>query len=430
MNADLKRIRTAAETDVLQRFAGIEDSLPGNAATHADRRTRMALFEREGLPHRRVEQWKYTDLRTLVRQIAPMAEAAGSVETPAPLLDGAHQVVIVDGELAAGQDGLPEGVSLTPLMEAVSSERVSLAGPATPDRAIDALNAAFVRDGYVLSIADGVTVDTPLELVFLRSQGATLAHARAHVMVGEGAEATILERHLSGDGEGTQSSTVTKYQVGEGAELSVLRMQNEGDEAVHLGEITLDLSARAQAKLLHVVAGGRIARTETRAVFSGEEARFDVAGITMVAGRQHSDLTLYVDHIVPHCESSETFKAVIDDAAKAIFQGKIVVAPHAQKTDAQMAVNSLLLSETADMVAKPELEIFADDVTCAHGATCGDIDEDLMFYLLARGIAPKEARKLLLQAFLAEGADLFEGHAFQALAFDAIEAWLAAHAAR
>jgi Fe-S cluster assembly protein SufD len=133
---------------------------------------------------------------------------------------------------------------------------------------------------------------------------------------------------------------------------------------------------------------------------------------------------------VPNCDSTESFKAVIDDAAKAIFQGKIVVAQDAQKTDAQMAINSLLLSETADMVAKPELEIFADDVTCAHGATCGDIDEDLMFYLLARGIGPKDARKLLLQAFLSEGADLFDGHAFQELAFDAIETWLAAHAAR
>ena len=430
MNADLKRIRTSAETDVLQRFADIEDSLPGSAAIHADRRTRMALFERDGLPHRRVEQWKYTDLRTLVRQIAPIAGTAGAVETPTALLEGAHQIVMVDGALTTGQEGLPEGVSLTPLMEAVSAGDVSLAGAATPDRAIDALNAAFVRDGYVLSIADDATVKTPLELLFLRSAGATLAHARAHVMVGAGAKTTILERHVSGDGDATQSSTVTKYQVGEGAEMSVLRMQNEGDEAIHLGEITLDIAARAQAKLLHVMAGGRIARTETRAAFSGEESHFDVAGITMVADRQHSDLTLYVDHIVPNCESSETFKAVIDDAAKAIFQGKIVVAQHAQKTDAQMAINSLLLSETADMVAKPELEIFADDVTCAHGATCGDIDEDLMFYLLARGIGPKDARKLLLQAFLSEGADLFEGHAFQTLAFDAIETWLAAHAAR
>jgi Fe-S cluster assembly protein SufD len=430
MNADLKRIRTAAETAVLESFADVEDTLPGNAAIHADRRTRIALFEREGLPHRRVEAWKYTDLRTLVREIAPLADSAGAADVPAPLLEGAVQIVVVDGFLQSSPSDLPEGVSLASLMDALGQGTASLAGADTPDRAIDALNAAFVRDGYALSIADNATIETPLELVFMRSTGGAMSHARAHVAVGKGADVTIVERHISPDGQASQSSAVTNYAVGEGASLALLRTQNEGNEAVHLGEIALDLAAKSQTKLLHLVAGAKLARTETRAVFAGEEARFDVAGITMVADRQHSDSTLYVDHLVPHCDSTETFKAVIDDAAKAIFQGKIVVAQDAQKVDAQMAINSLLLSETADMVAKPELEIFADDVSCAHGATCGDIDEDLMFYLLARGIGPKEARKLLLQAFLSEGAEIFEDHPFEQLAFDAIEAWLAAHAAR
>ncbi|MFK7791530.1 MAG: Fe-S cluster assembly protein SufD [Devosiaceae bacterium] len=429
MNADLKRIRTAAETAVIESFASAEEALPGNAAVHADRRQRMALFERDGLPHRRVEEWKYTDLRTLVRDIMPTAQEAGQVDVPAPMLEGALQIIMVDGFMASSAD-LPNGVTLTPLMDALADGQASLAGGNTPDRAIDALNAAFVRDGYALTFAKGADVSTPLELVFMRSNSSAIGHARAQISVGEGAKATIIERHISADDVGTQSSMVTNYAVGEGAELSVLRTQNEGNEAVHLGELTLDLAAKSQARLLHLVAGAKVARTETRVIFAGEEARLDVAGITMVADRQHSDTTLYVDHLVPHCDSTETFKAVIDDAAKAIFQGKIVVAQDAQKVDAQMAINSLLLSETADMVAKPELEIFADDVSCAHGATCGDIDEDLMFYLLARGIAPNDARKLLLQAFLSEGADLFEGHPFEQLAFDAIEAWLSAHAAR
>lgn len=430
MNADLKRIRTAAESAVLESFADVEDTLPGNAATHADRRTRMALFEREGLPHRRMEQWKYTDLRTMVREIAPLAESAGTADAPAPLLEGAHQIVVVDGFLESGSADLPTGVTIQPLMDALVAGNTSLAGADTPERAIDALNAAFVRDGYALSVEKGVKIETPLELIFMRSGAAAMSHARAHIILGEGADVTIIERHVSPDGKACQSSAVTNYTVGDGASLSVLRTQDEGDEAVHLGELTLDLSSKSHTKLLHLVAGAKLARSETRAVFAGEEARLDVAGITMVADRQHSDTTLYVDHLVPNCDSTETFKAVIDDAAKAVFQGKIVVAQDAQKVDAQMAINTLLLSETADMVAKPELEIFADDVSCAHGATCGDIDEDLMFYLLARGIAPNQARKLLLQAFLAEGAEVFEDHPFEQLAFDAIETWLAAHAAR
>ena len=430
MNVELKRIRTAAETAVLESFLEVEETLPGNAQTHADRRMRMALFEREGLPHRRIEQWKYTDLRTLVREIAPLASAAGKTDLPAPMLDNAHQIVVIDGFVTQGDTGLPQGVTLTPLMDALADGTASLSGAETPDRAIDALNAAFVRDGYVLSIAEGISVETPIELLFLRSTDQTFSHARANIMVGEAASATIIERHISADGQPTQSSTVSSYAVGEGANLAVLRVQSEGNDAIHLGEIALDLAAKSETRLLHIVAGAKTARTETRAVFSGEGARLDVAGVTMVADRQHSDSTLYVDHLVPHCDSTETFKAVIDDAAKAIFQGKIVVAQDAQKVDAQMAVNSLLLSETADMVAKPELEIFADDVSCAHGATCGDIDEDLMFYLLARGIPVNEARKLLLQAFLSEGAEIFEDHPFEQLAFDAIETWLTTHAER
>lgn len=430
MNVELKRIRTEAETAVLERFAAVEDMLPGKAETHAARRNAIALFEREGLPHRRIEQWKYTDLRSLVRQIAPLSEKAGQVDVPAPLVDGAIQIAVIDGQLATVPGTLPDGLSITALADALASGNVDLSGEATPDTAIAALNAAFVRDGVQLSFSDGADVSTPVELVFIRSASDTMSHARAEITLGEGSKATLIERHISPDGVESQTSAVSRYQTAAGSELSILRVQSEGDAATHLGEIALNLAEKSETKLLHLVAGAKLARVETRAVFAGEDARFDLAGITMIAGRQHSDLTLYVDHLVPNCESTETFKTVIDDAAKAVFQGKIVVAQDAQKVDAQMAINTLLLSETADMVAKPELEIFADDVSCAHGATCGDIDEDLMFYLLARGIEPSQARKLLVQAFLSEGVELFEGHAFEDVAFHAIEAWLSDHANR
>ena len=430
MNVALNRIRTAAETAVLESFVDIEAGLPGTPEAHADRRRRMALFERVGLPTRRIEAWKYTDLRTLVRDLAPLSETVGDAQRPEARIDGAHQIVMIDGIVSAGQSDLPAGVTLTPFAEALAEGALTLKGEDHPDRTIDAWNAAFVRDGYALKIDEGTTLETPLELVFLRSGSASQAHARVAVTIGKDARATITERHLSPDTVATQSSAVTSYTLGEGATLDLLRLQKEGNEALHLGEVSIDLAANAEAKLLHLVAGAKVMRTDTRATFSGEGARFDVAGISMTADRQHADLTLYVDHLVPHCESTETFKSVIDDAAKGIFQGKIVVAPDAQKTDAQMAVNTLLLSETADMVAKPELEIFADDVSCAHGATCGDIDEDLMFYLLARGIPTNQARKLLLQAFLSEGAQIFEDHPFEEIAFAEVETWLEAHAAR
>lgn len=430
MNVELKRIRTEAETAVLERFAAVEDTLPGKAETHAVRRNSIALFEREGLPHRRMEQWKYTDLRSMMREIAPLAEEAGTADVPAPLVEGAVQIVIIDGHLGSLPADLPEGLTVNPLGVALADGSADISGEVTADTAIQALNAAFVRDGLVLNFADNADVLTPIELVFLRSGDATMSHARAHIAFGESSKATIIERHISPDGTASQSSAVTRYTTSRGTELSILRVQSEGNSATHLGDIALNLAETSETKLLHLVAGAKLARVETRAVFAGENARLDVAGVTMIAERQHSDLTLYVDHLVPNCESTETFKTVIDDAAKAVFQGKIVVAQDAQKVDAQMAINTLLLSETADMVAKPELEIFADDVSCAHGATCGDIDEDLMFYLLARGIEPSQARKLLVQAFLSEGVELFEGHAFEEIAFKAIEAWLTDHANR
>ncbi|MEM6712903.1 MAG: Fe-S cluster assembly protein SufD [Pseudomonadota bacterium] len=434
MNVALNRVRTAAETDIIEGFRALEDTLPGGPSVHDDRRRRMALFEREGLPHRRIEAFKYTDLRSFMRELPPLADApdesveADGVDVPLPLLENAHQIVMVDGFVISGTENLPVGVKVIPFADALDSGAIKLSGDDHPSSAVEAFNAAFARDGFALTFEG--TVETPLELVFQRSSAATQSHARVAVALSEDARAKIIERHISPDGVEAQSTVATRYTAGKGAKLDAMRIQKDGDAAYHLGEIALDIGEDAEVKLLHIVSGARMMRCETRARFVGENARFDVAGISMTADRQHADLTLYVDHLVPNCESTETFKSVIDDHAKAIFQGKIVVAPDAQKTDAQMAVDSLLLSDRADMIAKPELEIFADDVSCAHGATCGDIDEELMFYLLARGVPPEGARKLLLQAFLSEGAELFEDHAFEDIAFAEVEAWLSADVAR
>ena len=235
MNVELKRIRTEAETAVLEAFVDAQDTLPGKAETMAERRRRMALFERDGLPHRRIEAWKYTDLRTLMRAVAPLAEAPTPVDAPKALLDGAAQIVIADGHLVRA-DNLPQGVSLQPLRTALAEGTVSLGGADTPDRAIDALNAAFVRDGVVLSVTGDAAIGTPLELVFLRGDTETMSHARVEVALADGASARIIERHVSPDGVASQSSAVTRYTLGQGATLDVLRFQMEGDAAAHLGE--------------------------------------------------------------------------------------------------------------------------------------------------------------------------------------------------
>jgi Fe-S cluster assembly protein SufD len=201
---------------------------------------------------------------------------------------------------------------------------------------------------------------------------------------------------------------VTDVVIGAKAALSHIKLQREGEGTYHLGTWRVTLAADARYGAFQFSTGAALARNQIYALFQGEGSSVNISGAFLMRGRQHCDTTLLVEHLVPRCSSRELFKMVLDDEARGVFQGKIIVAPGAQKTDGKQMAQALLLSETAEFDSKPELEIFADDVVCGHGSTSGQIDEDLLFYLKARGIPDAEARALLIQAFVGEAFELIE----------------------
>ncbi|QFU16366.1 Fe-S cluster assembly protein SufD [Microvirga thermotolerans] len=434
--AEIALMKTPAETGLAQAFESAKALLPGDTESRAKA---FEVFSRNGLPHRRVEEFKYTDLRALMREAAPFAKKPSAEEARAALAGArafagvaALEVPFVNGHFvreAVSFETLPEGVEIVPLAEALASGHDWLAHlspiPWAAENPVYQLNTSFMADGVMLRIAG--PVEMPVHLRFVTASEAGVATAtRVLVLVENGASATILESHESNDGAGHQPNDVVELIAGDETNVRHVRLNAEGDRALALSTLAAKLGAEAQFTSVNLTVGAAVSRHQVFARFDGENARAQINGATMVKGRQHADSTLVVEHGAPHCESRELFKTVVDDEATGVFQGKIIVPHHAQKTDGRMMSAALLLGEGAVMNNKPELEIFADDVQCAHGATCGQLDEDLLFYLMARGLPKKEAESLLIQAFLGEAVEFVDNDAAREALAGTVEEWLRA----
>lgn len=437
MNAEIRPIRTPAEQALIAELGG----LPAGTDRLADlRRAAARSFEEHGLPHRRVEEWKYTDLRTLMRDAVPVAGGAAVAEADARARAlrevDARRIVVANGSVVpelSDLAGLEEGLTVTTLAAAIASgdEVLSRVGGILPGRydAALALNTALARDGVVLIVAPGAVLERPIHVAHVfAGDAAAASYARSLVVVGAGAKLTYVESFEGPEAVAYQANSVTEFVVGDEAHLDVVRLQQDGGSAFHLSTILFDVGRHAQVHAFTFATGASVARTSLYATLSGDASHVGFNGATLLKGRQHSDSTLFVDHQVPGCESRELFKTVLDDSSRGVFQGKIVVRQAAQKTDGRMMSRALLLGEDAEMDNKPELEIFADDVACGHGATCGDIDEELLFYLRARGIPLKEAQSLLVQAFVGEAIETVEHDGLREALVERAEAWLKARA--
>lgn len=402
-NSPVIQMRSAAETALIERFGREKASLPGAMAA------RMEAFERfaaKGLPTRRVESYHYTDLRNLMRGFAP--PFAGNSIGIKPPADIAPRIRFFNGVLLDVL-ALPEGVSCEPLAAALEAGNVTLGAAmgAASDVVVD-LNTALVREGVVIRVAPGRTIAPMIEIeaIDLISPGAAIsAMPRVIVELGEGASLRLLETLKGSPGIAYQVISMLEIRLGRGAKAEHIRLNQAGDKAIVLSNLAVALAEEAEFSTLGVNLGAEMSRHQIFLNYQGENAKASLRGANMLRGSQHHDTTLVVDHAVPHGVSRELFKSVLDGAAQGVFQGKIIVRQYAQKTDGQMASNALLLSDEAGMSNKPELEIFADDVVCAHGATCGALDENQLFYLQARGIPKKEAEALLVEAFVAEALD-------------------------
>jgi Fe-S cluster assembly protein SufD len=442
--ADVKVIKTAAETALAQAYAAARERLPGDDAVASQREAAFALFAKEGLPHRRIEEWKYTDLRALMREAKPLASppdaaAKAQAKTAAAFLGDVEtrRLVFIDGafvpdlsDLAALEPGLAVGSLADALTEGDPAVLAHVGKLAPKGDLAVALNTAFMGDGAVIRIAPGATIERPLHLCFVASQKPAASFVRSLVVAAPGARAMLIESHEGPSGSDYQVNAALELVVGDGAHVDHVKVIAEGTEALHVSTLAAAVGAKARFNTFTFTMGGAVVRNQIFLNFDGEDTVAGIRGATLIRGDQHADTTLFANHVARGCQSREVFKTVLDDEAHGVFQGRIIVRRGAQKTDAKMMTQALLLSDRAEADNKPELEIFADDVQCGHGATSGALDDELKFYLMARGIPAAEAEALLIQAFLGEAIEGIEHAGLREALMDCVLGWLKARGGR
>jgi Fe-S cluster assembly protein SufD len=439
MNVALAKTETGRALS--DAFALACDRLPGAGKVAEARRQAFEAYERIGLPHRRIEDWKYTDLRVLMREVLPLAAApdAAALKRAAAALKlhaiaGVRRLVLVDGVFAPGLSetgDLEKGLGIRTLREVLEAGdaglQAQLLGQENPDTMV-ALNSAMMTDGIVIEVADGAALTQPLHIVHIAGGGTPAAmFTRSLLKLGKASSATLVESYIVAEGaKAYQVHDFLMISIGDGARLDQVRLIEDGREAFNISSASVTLGAKAHFNTFGLTSGSNVSRYQATITFAGEGSRVETNGVNLLNGRQHADSTLFLDHAVPNCQSREIFRAVVDDRGHSVFQGRIIVRPGAQKTDAKMMTRALLLSDEAEADNKPELEIFADDVTCGHGATSGALDESLLFYLQARGLPEKEAQALLIQAFVGEAIESIASDTLRELAISAAQRWLAA----
>jgi len=440
VNAEVTVIKTAAETALAQTFAQARDRLPGDDAIAARRNAAFDIFAKQGLPHRRIEEWKYTDLRALMRDAKPLASppdasAKASAKDAGRVLGDldARRLVFVDGVFVPDLSDLREleaGLVVSSLAQALTegdpvvAARLGKLAPAN-DAAV-ALNTALMGDGAVVRVASGATIERPLHFLFVASEKPAAMFTRSLVTIDQGARVMLIESHEGPAASDYQVNAALELFAGDGAHVDHVKVIGEGAEALHVSTLAAAIGAHARFNTFSFISGGAVVRNQLFLRLDGEGTVAGVRGASLLMDRQHADTTLFADHIARDCQSREMFKSVLDNEAHGVFQGRIIVRRHAQKTDAKMMTQALLLSERAEADNKPELEIFADDVQCGHGATAGALDEQLKFYLMARGIPPAQAEAMLIQAFLGEAIEGIEHAGLREALIESVAAWLGA----
>ena len=431
---------TTAPSDL---FASARGRLPGAGEVAERRQQAFDAYASIGLPHRRIEDWKYTDLRVLMREVLPLAappDAAALARAKAVLaghdMAGAVRLVLVDGIYSpelSDVAGLDAGVRVQTVREVLENggneARADLLNTNISDNAMISLNAAMMTDGVVITVADGAAlVSKPIADRSCRERAPPAgAYTRSFLRLGKGARATLVENFVGAEDAKTyQANDAVIIWIGEHAELEHVRLMVDATDAANISSSVVTLGAKSHFNTFNMTSGGQVSRYQGYVTFVGEGAHVATNGVNLLNGRQHADTTLFLDHAVPNCASREIFRAVVDDRGHSVFQGRIIVRPRAQKTDAKMMTRALLLSDEAEADNKPELEIFADDVTCGHGATTGALDDSLLFYLRARGLSEKEAQALLIQAFVGEAIESIADDGLRELAISAAQRWLAA----
>jgi Fe-S cluster assembly protein SufD len=368
-------------------------------------------WESTSLPTRKTEAWKYTDVRALDRSFAPGRPVALDDDALAdriPDLDG-PRLVFVNGHYAPALSSAetPAGLRVCRFSEADESRsariREALDSVVDADRHLfAALNSAALCDGVLVEVEAGATLHAPLQVVWVcADQGeAFAANQRLLVLAGENSCASVVESFVSLAEDSSFTNGVSELLLSRGATLNHYRLQLEGGAALHVGGVHARLARDATLNSFHLGLGSDLKRVDIVVEHAGEGAHAEVNGLYLPRGREHVDYHTCMEHAVPHCSSTETFRGLVADAATAVFNGRIHIHPRAQKTSAELSNKNLLTSAEAQVNTKPELEIYADDVQCAHGATVAQLDALSLHYLRTRGIGEAQARLLLSIGFV------------------------------
>jgi len=392
-----------------------------------------AAFSEFGLPNRRIESWHYTDLKTALSRPAPLA-AASHGALSLPRAHDSLRLVTLDGVFRPDLFDiarLPDGVAIQSLRDALAEGELHvMSALASADIGAQdsmlALNAALMQDGVVIQITSGARIDRAIELVtFTSAEAAQSTYTRALVMLGEGAQATLIETLGALTAAPAQDNSALLLRLAPNARVDLVTHVSGGvGESIRVASLLAHLDADATINSFALTEGDGLNRRQIFARLDGEKASAVFNGATLGRGRLHADTTLIVDHVKPNGQSREVFRNILDDQSVGVFQGKVIVRPGAQKTDGVMQSKALLLSDQATMNNKPELEIFADDVQCGHGATCGRLDKDQLFYLGARGLPRREAEALLIEGFANEAMETLEDEQLKAFLSERVSAWL------
>ncbi|HUO81391.1 MAG TPA: Fe-S cluster assembly protein SufD [Gammaproteobacteria bacterium] len=396
-----------------EAFEQARAGLPGGERLAALREGAFASFASRGFPTRRDEDWKYTSLRPIEKRAfrpapaAPLAVPAARIDAVAFADLDCHRLVFVNGAFAPQHSDTgpgPGGVHIESLANLLSRgsahDSGSLARQADGHRFV-ALNAAFVRDGAFIHAGRDAKPALPIYLLFVSTPGAdpVAAHPRVLVTADAGASLTVIEHFAGLDDAANFTNTVTDIAAGPDACVEHYRIQDESRQGFHIGGLHVRQDRDSRVFSHHIDLGGYLSRNDIEVALDGEGAEVTLNGLYLAGGRQHMDSHTRIDHLKPHTRSREDYRGVLKARARAVFNGKIRVHQNAQKSEAHQSNRNLLLSDEAEIDTKPELEIYADDVKCTHGATIGQLDEDALFYLRTRGIGEDMARGLLTFAF-------------------------------
>ena len=402
----------------VSNFQQFERSLNGESKSplHIVRRDAIAKFAALGFPSTKEEEWRFTNVAPIARTQFVAAPQIGLAmvtlwDVERFTFGGlkCSRLVFVNGRYAPRLSAtltLPKGARAGSLGEALKSDG-DLMGQylarqaAYNENAFTALNTAFLQDGAFLFVPDGIVVEQPVHLLFVSTEEETpfVSHPRTLVIVGRNSQLSIAESFVSLKKNVYFTNAVTEMMIGESSVVEHDKLQAESERAYHVGTLHVHQSARSVFTSNSLSFGGALVRNNVNTILDGEGIETTLNGLTLATGEQHIDNHTTIDHAKPHCASHELYKSILDGKARGVFNGKIFVRRDAQKTDAKQTNRTLLLSDDATIDTKPQLEIFADDVKCTHGATVGHLDEDQLFYLRTRGISLDSARDMLTFAF-------------------------------